>query len=68
MPTGQITPLFRLVFFTVLGLTLLGFVGYMALLLLNPSSAFAEDFAGICRDMIKTGTAAIFGLIGGKAL
>jgi hypothetical protein len=66
--SGDITPLFKLVFFTVLGLTVLS-IGINVLLVLDgTNTAMARDLAKLCAAGWTGGTAAIFGLLGGKAL
>jgi hypothetical protein len=64
---GEITPLFALIFGTVLLLTLIS-MGIMVWFVFEaPSSAMAKDVAATCSHTWKTGAGAIFGLLMGKA-
>jgi hypothetical protein len=66
--TIPLTPAFKLVFFSVLGLTVLSLiVGVVLVLLPNPSEE-AKRLAETCSTIFKPGCGTIFGLIGGKAL
>jgi hypothetical protein len=65
----RLTPLFKLVFLTVTGLTVLAFAVNMVLVLvMNEPSAEAKSFLELCSTISKMGFAAIVGLVGGKAI
>jgi hypothetical protein len=65
---APLTPAFKLVFFSVLGLTVLSLiVGVVLVLLPNPSEE-AKRLTETCSTIFKLGCGTIFGLIGGKAL
>jgi hypothetical protein len=67
MTTCKITPVFKLVFFTVLGLTLLS--GATSLCLATQSSLSAQQnrIFESCSTTWQMGVGAIFGLLGSKA-
>jgi len=67
-PNGKITPLFAVVFSFVIFLTVLSIGIQTALVFYGPESDMAKQLAEDCSTGWKTGTAAIFGLIGGKSL
>jgi hypothetical protein len=65
---GVVTPRFRLVFFSVLGLTVTLFLVDMILVLAlhNPSTE-AQNLMDLCSRLATIGFGAIIGLLGGKA-
>jgi hypothetical protein len=66
---STLTPVFKLVFLTVLGLTLLSLLIDLALVVtLNSPSSEAKSLIDACSTTWKTGFGAIVGLIGGKAI
>lgn len=70
LPPAQVvfTPAFALVFFTVLGLTILSLVASMVLVLREKQTDQIKNLAETTSTTYKMGFAAIIGLIGGKAL
>ncbi|HWE35668.1 MAG TPA: hypothetical protein VG406_03785 [Isosphaeraceae bacterium] len=62
------TPAFRLVFFSVLGLTLLSLAASVYLVLREKQTDEIKRLAETCSTTWKLGFGAIGGLIGGKAL
>ena len=66
--TITLTPAFKLVFFTVLGLTVLSLAASFILVLLPNPSEEAKRLAETCSTIFKLGCGTIFGLISGKAL
>ena len=67
--TETLSPVFKLVFLSVLGITLLAFAVNVALVLAieNPSDE-ATGLIETCSTITKAGFGAIVGLIGGKAI
>ncbi|MFK0249717.1 hypothetical protein ACIQUM_33880 [Amycolatopsis azurea] len=61
--TGQITPLFAMVFIAALGITILSGIGMVVLLLQTKDLPATSTLS----DVFKMGVAAVLGLIGGKA-
>jgi threonine/homoserine/homoserine lactone efflux protein len=57
---------FTLFFITTLGLTVLSIVILFVLAIADPGTPAAMDLSKTCSDSWKAGTAALFGLIGGK--
>jgi hypothetical protein len=66
---ATLTPFFKLVFLTVLGLTVLSIVIdlFLVMLINNPSDQ-AKNLIETCSTTWKMGFGAIVGLIGGKAI
>jgi hypothetical protein len=66
---STLTPFFKLVFLTVLGLTLLSLLIDLCLVVtLKSPSSEAKSLIDACSTTWKTGFGAIVGLIGGKAI
>jgi len=67
--TLSVTPTFKMIFLSVLSLTILSFVATIALAVFvnNPSTA-VQGAIETCSTTFKMGFGAIVGLIGGKAL
>ena len=66
---GSITPLFKLVFLSVLGLSILCLVANVVLAVqIERPSAQVRDVLSTLSTAWKTGFGAIVGLIGGKAV
>jgi hypothetical protein len=64
-----ISPAFKLVFLTVLGITLLALAMNAVLVVtMNDPNEQAKSLIETCSTMTKAGFGAIIGLIGGKAL
>jgi hypothetical protein len=66
--TTTLTPAFKLVFFTVLGLSILSLVASFVLVLLPNPSDEAKRLAETCSTIFKLGCGTFFGLLGGKVL
>lgn len=66
--TIELTPAFRLVFFSVLGLTVLSLTVSFDLVLRERQTEEIKRLAETCSTTWKLGFGAIVGLIGGKAL
>lgn len=65
----KLTPLFKMVFLTITGLTVLAFAANLILVLvLDKPGDEAKSFLELCSTISKMGFAAIVGLIGGKAI
>jgi hypothetical protein len=65
---GTVTPLFRLIFITVLVLTVAFAAAHFVLVMTMPEpSAQAVALMGAASDAWQGGLGAIFGLMGGKA-
>lgn len=65
---GQITPLFKLIFLTVVALTVV-FLAAGAYIGIQPDlSDQAKTTANALLDLGKAGVGSIFGLLGGKSL
>jgi hypothetical protein len=62
----DITPRFKLVFATVLAITILCLFLNLVIVLAAPAGASAESFADTCSTAFKLGFGAIVGLVGGK--
>jgi hypothetical protein len=62
----DITPRFKLVFATVLAITILCLLLNLVIVLAAPSGASAASFADTCSTAFKLGFGAIVGLVGGK--
>jgi hypothetical protein len=62
----DITPRFKLVFATVLAITVLCLLLNLVIVLAAPSGASAQAFADTCSTAFKLGFGAIVGLVGGK--
>ena len=64
-----LTPLFKLVFLTILGLTILALALNVILVasIANPNDQ-AKGLIDMCSTIVKTGFGAIVGLIGGKSV
>ena len=69
-PASQVklTPAFTLIFFSVLGLTILSLIVSIYLVQLPNQSEEVKRLAETCSTTWKLGFGAIVGLIGGKAL
>lgn len=68
-PRIPLTPAFKLVFISVLGLTVLSFLTNLFLVtFLDVPTPEAKVFIETCSTTYKMGFAAVIGLIGGKAL
>jgi predicted permease len=68
IPVTKLTPIFKLVFLSVFGITILAFVGWGVLSLAFPQpSDEAKGFFQACSTITQLGFGAIVGLIGGKA-
>jgi len=65
-----LTPAFKLVFLSVLGLTIMSLVGQFCIVafLSNPSSDAAKTLMETCATVTKIGFGAIVGLLSGKSL
>lgn len=61
------SPLFKLVFATVVALVVVAIGINVALVFAGTKGTMAEDLASTCQDTWRSGAAAIFGLIVGKA-
>jgi hypothetical protein len=67
--TTVLTPFFKLVFLTVLGLTLLSIaIDLFLVMMVNNPSEQAKSLIETCSTTWKMGFGAIVGLIGGKAI
>ncbi len=64
--TITLTPAFKLVFFTVLGLTILSLGVSLTLVILPNPSEEAKRLGETCSTIFKLGCGTIFGLIGGR--
>ena len=65
----RVTPVFKLVFLTVLGLTVLSFATNVILVIaLKEPNEQAKGLIDTCSTITKAGFGAIVGLIGGKAV
>lgn len=65
---SAVTPVFKLVFLTVLGLTLAALVLNAALVIaMDKPTDQANNLIETCSTIVKAGFGAIVGLIGGKA-
>lgn len=62
------TPVFKLVFVSVVGLTLIAMGINVGLVVLGATSDSAMSLADTCSTTWKTGSGAIIGLLGGRAL
>jgi hypothetical protein len=62
----DITPRFKLVFATVLAITILCLLLNLVIVLAAPPGAAAESFVDTCSTAFKLGFGAIVGLVGGK--
>lgn len=67
-PVTTVSPQFKLVFLSVLGLTLLAFVAILALAFVDDPAPPVTRFAETCDFAYKAGLGAIFGLLGGERL
>ena len=66
---GVVTPMFKLVFLTVLGLTILSLAASFGLAVwADPTKDATRSLMETCSTTWKMGFSAIIGLIGGKAL
>jgi hypothetical protein len=64
-----LTPIFKLVFLSVLGITFVALLVNVALVIfLNAPSDQAKSLIETCSTILKAGFGAIVGLIGGKAV
>jgi hypothetical protein len=63
-----LTPAFKLIFFSVLGLTILSLVGNFLAVLVPNQTEEVKRLAETCSTTWKLGFGAIVGLIGGKVL
>ncbi len=63
-----LTPTFKLIFFTVLGLTILSLVVSFVLVMRETQTEETKRLAETCSTTWKLSFGAIVGLIGGKAL
>jgi hypothetical protein len=66
--TVSIAPAFKLVLFTVLGLTFASYIGSMLLVLLAPHTDETKSLIEAGSTIYKVGCGAIIGLLGGKVL
>jgi hypothetical protein len=67
--TATLTPAFKLVFLTVLGLTTTALIlNVFLVVLLNEPNDQAKNLIDTCSTITKAGFGAIVGLIGGKAV
>ena len=67
--TGVVTPMFKLTFLTVLGLTILSlFVSSGLAIFADPKNELAKNLAENCSSNWKLGFGVIIGLISGKAI
>jgi len=66
--TLSLTPAFKLIFFSVLGLTVLSLVASFVLVIREQQTEETKRLAETCSTTWKLGFGAIVGLIGGKAL
>jgi hypothetical protein len=65
----RVTPAFKLVFLTVLGLTVIAFATNVILVIaLKDPNEQAKTLIDTCSTITKAGFGAIVGLIGGKAV
>jgi hypothetical protein len=64
----NLTPAFKLVFITVVCLSILSLVASIALVLYGPRTEDAKRLIETCSTTWKLGFGAVVGLIGGKAL
>ncbi|HEV7711816.1 MAG TPA: hypothetical protein VGP16_26750 [Asanoa sp.] len=65
----RVTPAFKLVFLTVLGLTVIAFATNVILVIaLKEPNEQAKTLIDTCSTITKAGFGAIVGLIGGKAV
>jgi len=62
----DITPRFKLVFATVLTITIVCLLLNLVIVLVAPAGASATSFADTCSTAFKWGFGAIVGLVGGK--
>jgi hypothetical protein len=68
IPVTRLTPLFKLVFLTVLGCWTAALVINVALVIwMRDPTEQAKTLIDTCSTIVKTGFGAIVGLIGGKA-
>jgi hypothetical protein len=67
--TATLTPAFKLVFLTVLGLTMTALIlNVILVVLLSDPNDQAKSLIDTCSTIAKAGFGAIVGLIGGKAV
>lgn len=69
IPVTKLTPIFKMVFLSILGLTILAFVSWGILSIEYPNpGAEAKGFFQACSMITQLGFGAICGLVGGKAV
>ncbi len=66
--TITLTPAFKLVFFSVLGLTVLSLVASFVLVFVPNPSDEAKRLGETCSTIFKLGCGTVFGFLGGKVL
>jgi hypothetical protein len=66
-PRTPVDPTFKMIFWTVVGLTVFSFVVWIGASLLVAQTAAAHELTEGCETITKLGVGAIFGLLGGKA-